>query len=310
MNGLNAIAIQQEKERGKLFSLLGELPDFGPERIRAKTVSVEEYAAYTLEKLVLELNGIESVPAWFAKPRKTSGKIPVILYNHAHGGDYMRGNRELLQGASYLSTPCYGEALTARGYAVLSIDAWAFGERRGRTETQIFKSMYWNGQVLWGMMLFDSIRAIDYLFTREDIDPDRIATLGISMGGTKSWWLAALDTRIKVCIDMCSMADFHTLLELNGFDCHGFYYYVPRLLKHFTTARINALVAPRPHLSMNGIYDVLTPAAGFEKIDNEMKNVYAGCEGVGEWRMNNYSTGHYETAEMRAAALDFLEKWL
>ncbi len=48
---------------------------------------------------------------------------------------------------------------------------------------------------MWGLMVYDSIKAIDYLQTRDDIDPRRIATLGMSMGSTMAWWLAALDER-------------------------------------------------------------------------------------------------------------------
>ena len=122
------------------------------------------------------------------------------------------------------------------GYGALCIDTWAFGERRGLTEHSIFKRMLWYGQVMWGMMVYDSIRAVDYLLSRDDVDPERIATMGISMGSTMAWWTAALDTRIKVCIDICCLTDFHAIVA-RGLDSHGVYYFVPSLLKHFTTAR-------------------------------------------------------------------------
>ena len=51
---------------------------------------------------------------------------------------------------------------------------------------------------MWGMMVHDSLRAIDYLVGRPDIDPARIGTLGMSMGSTMAWWVAALDPRVKV----------------------------------------------------------------------------------------------------------------
>lgn len=297
-------------DRQKLISLLGDLPHYTKEDIKSEIVFVEKHDSYIIEKLVLYLNGIEPVPAYFLKPGNSSGKLPVILYNHAHGGDYQRGKEELLKGASYLAAPCYADSLIKEGYAILCIDAWAFGERRGRTETQIFKNMLWNGQILWGMMLFDGMRALDYLETRGDCDMDRVGTIGISMGGTMSWWITALDTRIKVCVDMCGLADYHTLVELNGLDGHGVYYYVPGLLKHFTTAQINKLIAPRPHLSMNGLYDALTPAAGFGKIYPELKQAYIDTGAGDKWLMKNYSTGHYETSEMRKEAIGFFKKWL
>jgi hypothetical protein len=130
------------------------------------------------------------------------------------------------------------------------------------------------------------------------------------MGSTLAWWLAALDPRLKVCVDLCCLTDFQALIEARGLDGHGVYYYVPSLLKHFTTAQINALIAPRPHLSLAGNYDRLTPAAGLERIDRELKMVYEklGCSNA--WELKRFNIGHYETAEMRVAILEFLDKWL
>jgi dienelactone hydrolase len=170
--------------------------------------------------------------------------------------------------------------------------------------------MLWQGQVLWGMMVFDSLRAVDYLCSRSDIDATRIGTLGLSMGSTMAWWLAALDPRIKVCVDICCLTDFQALIESRGLDGHGIYYYVPSLLKHFTTPQINALIAPRPHLSLAGNYDRLTPQAGLERIDRELKAVYGNLGCSDAWELKRFNVGHFETAEMRAAILAFLDKWL
>ncbi len=303
-------ADEQMESRRRLIDLLGDLPQCDRNHVAARTICMEDWDTFILEKLTLDLNGMEPVPAYFARPKGAEGKMPVVLFNHSHGGNYQNGKDELLYGASYLKKQSFAEAFTAEGYGVLCIDAWCFGERRGRTETQIFKDMLWNGRVLFGMMAYDSMRAVDYLFTREDVDTDRIATAGLSMGGTMAWWLTALDTRIKVCVDMCSLTDFHTLSELNGFDCHGIYYYVPGLLKHFTTAGINALIAPRPHLSLGGRYDQLVPYAGTVKIDKELRELYTGWGAEEAWQLRTYPCGHIETAEMRWETLAFLKKWL
>ncbi|HEX2954893.1 MAG TPA: alpha/beta hydrolase, partial [Bacillota bacterium] len=170
----------QEKDarRQELMGLLGELPSRQGD-VRVETITVEERETYCLEKLLLHLNGTEPVPAYFTKPY-CQGKFPAILYNHAHGGKYQLGKDELLLGRGSLQNPPYAEALAQKGIAALAIDAWGFGERRGRTETEIFKEMLWNGQVMWGMMLFDTLRAFDYLTTRPDVDAQRIGTLGLS----------------------------------------------------------------------------------------------------------------------------------
>ena len=117
----------------------------------------------------------------------------------------------------------------------------------------MFKAMLRQGQVLWGMMVYDSIRALDFLLERPDVDRERIATLGISMGSTMAWWLAALDERIKVTVDICCLTDFRTLMEKKHLSAHGVYYFVPGLLKKFSTAQINALIAPRAHLGLAGL---------------------------------------------------------
>ncbi len=301
--------MDKEGRRQQLYDLLGDLPDPSP-KVSASKIVEEERGAYVLEKLVLDLNGIESVPAYFVRPDGLDGPLPTILYNHAHGLDYELGKDELLVGRSALQKPPYALGLTRSGYAALCIDTWAFGERRGRSESEVFKHMLWSGQVMWGMMVYDSLRAIDYLVSRPDVDADRLGTMGISMGSTMAWWVAALDTRIKVCVDICCLTDFQALIDTRGLDGHSIYYYVPSLLKHFTTAQINALIAPRPHLSLAGNFDPLTPPAGLDQIDAELRQTYAEEGAPDAWRLERYETGHFETAAMRAEILSFLQRWL
>ncbi|GIP35373.1 dienelactone hydrolase family protein [Paenibacillus sp. J2TS4] len=299
----------QEELREQLYRLLGDLPDRNFP-IEVQRIAEETREKYDLEKLLLHWNGLEPIPAYFVRPKEARGKLPTILFNHSHGGNYALGKDELLQGNSYLQNPPYAEQLTRMGYAVLSIDTWGFGERRGRTESELFKEMLWKGQVLWGMMVYDSLRAIDYLVTREDVDEERLGTLGMSMGSTMSWWTAALDSRIRVCVDLCGLTDYQELIRARGLDGHGIYYYVPGLLKSFTTSEINALIAPRPHLGLAGNYDKLTPAAGLDRIDAHLRRVYREQGHPDAWRMVRSPGGHLETAEMRAEVIAFLEQWL
>jgi len=297
--------MDQVKRRGDLYNLLGYLPSRDRE-ITVKTVFMEERESFVLEKLILDLNGTEPVPAYFLRPKNVTGKLPVVLYNHSHGGRYHMGKDELLEGAPYMLP--YGEVLAKRGIASFCIDAWGFGERSGKTETSLFKSMLWKGQVMWGMMVYDNLRALDYLHTRSDIDPNRIATLGMSMGSTMAWWTAALDIRIKVTVDICCLTDYQALMEEDGLDGHGIYYYVPDLLNHFTTSEINALISPRAHLGLAGTQDPLTPLSGLHKIDQELKQVYRNMNAEDAWKLLLYDVGHVETEEMRTAVLNFLDE--
>jgi Dienelactone hydrolase and related enzymes len=299
----------RQARRDALFGLLGELP--GRSGVpRAETVELRVEGGVSIEKLILDLNGLEPVPAYFLKPAGAEGRLPLVVYNHSHGGFYDVGKEEVLRSASYLQKPSYGEALTAEGWAVLCIDHWAFGERSTRTERQIFKEMLWRGRVMWGMMVFDSLRAVDYAASRPDVDPERIATLGMSMGSTMAWWLAALEPRIRAVVDICSLAEYDALLETGGYDGHNLYYFVPGLLREFRAADINALIAPRPHLSLAGERDKLTPVQGLDSIDRDLREVYRALGAEDRWRQLRYPAGHEETAEMRREALAFLRKWL
>ena len=60
--------------------------------------------------------------------------------------------------------------------------------------------MLWRGRVLWGMMMFDELRALNYLASRPEVDPTRLGVTGMSMGSTKAWWLAALDPRVRLSL--------------------------------------------------------------------------------------------------------------
>jgi dienelactone hydrolase len=297
-----------EARRRELYQLLGDLPA-RQRPISARTVSVEERPGFVLEKLVLDLNGLEQVPAYFVKPRRLDGKAPTILFNHWHAGEYKLGKDELLRPKPG-NVPSYAEDLTAQGYCALCLDMWCFGERSVQTEADTFKEMLWKGEVLWGMMVYDTIRGLDYLLTRPEVDTKRVGTLGMSMGSTMAWWVAALDPRLKLCVDICCLTDFQALIEAHNLKGHGVYYFVPGLLKHFTTAQINSLIAPRPHLATAGTHDDLTPPAGLDRIDRELRSVYQNLGEPNNWKLLRYDVGHAEPPEMRRDILAFLHEHL
>jgi hypothetical protein len=303
------ITVNKEERRNQLYNLLGRLPD-RDRPFSVRLISREEKEEYILEKLMLDINGFEPVPAFFTKPKNANGKIPVVLFNHSHFGQYEVGKNEYINGRKEMQSPPYSLELARAGYAGLAIDSWGFGERHGRQEIDIFKEMLWNGQVMWGMMVYDNLRAIDYLETRDDVDMNRLATMGMSMGSTMAWWLAAMDERIKVCVDICCLTEFQTLIEKNDLKQHGIYYYVPDLLNHFTTSEINGLISPRPHLGLAGRFDPLTPVEGLEIIDNDLRMIYRRDGAPDAWQLKIYDVAHEENAEMRGDIMEFLRKWL
>jgi len=302
----------QEDRRKELWSILGDLPERrAPKAVLRKR---EQHEGYTLEHLELDLNGIEMAPALLLIPDKVKTPAPGMLYIHWHGGDYAVGKQELLHGTRVLEpyAPVYAE----KGIVALAIDSWCFGERMpypddgGRGESDTFKEMLWKGRVLWGMMLFDEWQALNYLCSRPEVDPSRIGAFGISMGSTKAWWLAALDERIRCCIDLCCLTDYEALLETKALSGHGIYYYVPSLLKHFQTHEINELIVPRAHLSLNGREDKLTPPQGVARIRDHLMPLYAQYGRAEDCRIELFDCGHKELPEMRGLVLDWLDLYL
>ena len=308
----DAFIERQNQRRKQLWSLLGNLPwehKPGP----AKLVSKEEHEDYTLERLVLDLNGAEPVPALLLIPRKRQSPAPGLLYIHWHGGMYDLGKEMLLQGVQV--APAYAPVCVQKGLVALAIDSWCFGERKHdknghEGEENTFKLMLWNGQVLYGMMMFDEFRAMDYLASRPEVDTQRLGALGMSMGSTKAWWLAALDPRVAVCMDVCCLTDFDELIRTRHLQDHSIFYYVPSLLKHFQTSEINELIVPRARLSVNGRLDPLTPPLGVEKVRDHLLPLYRQYGKASECRIELFDCAHVELPEMRHLVLDWMDRYL
>jgi hypothetical protein len=302
---------QQARRRKELWGLLGDLPE--RRTPTAKLLKSEKRDGYTLEHLELDLNGLELVPAYLLVPDKRPKTAPALLYIHAHGGTYELGKEELVLGRKVL--PAYAPVCAAKGIVTLAIDSWCFSGRKhdedGRNgEWDAFKLMLWKGQVLWGMMLFDEFQAVTYLRSRPEVDPERLGVFGLSMGSTKAWWLAALDPRVKLCVDLCCLTDYEELIKIHNLRGHGIYYFVPSLLKHFQAHDINALIVPRPHLSLNGRQDRLTPPAGVERIRDHVLPLYAKHGRRDDCRIELFDCGHEETPEMRKLVLEWFDRYL
>ena len=303
-NSPKSISEYQQAQRSRLWGLLGDLPDRDAPS-KSTLVRETEQAGFIQEDWLFEWNEMEPVPGVFLKPLRAKAPFPAVLYNHAHGGDYTLGKTELLEGRDALRH-AYGAELTKRGYAVLSIDAWCFGERQGRTESAVFKELLWRGKVLWGMMVFDTLKAFDYLAAREDVQADSIVSMGISMGGTMALWSTALESRIKACIDLCSLCEYEALITQQNLDKHGIYYYVPSLLKHLSAADLNALTLPRPRLCVVGRHDGLTPIEGALGLDQPMRSHADAAGHPDSWQLLITETGHFETEYSHQQVLSFL----
>ena len=94
-------------------------------------------------------------------------------------------------------------------------------------------------------MLWDDIRTLDYLASRPEVDPNRIGCVGLSVGGYRSFMLAALDPRIKVAVDVCWMTTFARQIERHGIYTMGLTFVIPGMYRYFDMPELSAAVAPR-----------------------------------------------------------------
>jgi dienelactone hydrolase len=251
------------------------------------------------------------------RPKDFPGKAPAILYCHWHGGEYDIGKEELFQAKHTPEPP--GPAFAKRGFVVLGVDAYCFGERNGRGpggaaekggagEMSASKFNLWVGRTLWGMMLRDDLMALDYLASRPEVDARRIGVTGMSMGATRSWWLMAMDERIQTGVAVACLTRYENLIEHQMLKAHGIYYFVPNLLNHFDTEAVVALLAPRPALFMNGDQDSGSPPDGIRVIEQAVRPAYRLYGKEGDFQSFIYAgQGHVYTPEMWAKTLAWMD---
>jgi len=302
--------------RGRLWRLLGDLPP-RPKKPKVQTLACEVRRDLVVEKFQFDNQAGATVPGYLLLPKKLSARAPAILYCHWHGGEYEIGKQELFQAKHAPEAP--GPALARRGFVVLGVDAYCFGERNGfgpggreekgaDGELTASKFNLWVGRTLWGMILRDDLMALDYLLSRSEVDPCRVGVTGISMGATRSWWLMALDERLKTAVAVACLTRYRNLIEHQALNAHGIYYYVPNLLKHFDTEAIVALLAPRPVLFMAGDQDNGSPPDGMLAIEKTARRAYRLYGQESAFQQIIYrGVGHVYTPEMWRLTLAWME---
>jgi dienelactone hydrolase len=275
---------------------------------------------YFLEKFEFQNSENRMVSGYFLIPDDGKDQHPAIFYSHWHGGNYELGKEEIFGTHHTPNIPA--KAFIDKGYAVMAIDAYCFGERSGKgpngqqetgSKEELSESKYqlWHGRSLWEMMLYDDHLALNYLFSRSEIDVNRVGATGISMGATHTWWIMALDERIKTGVAVACMTRYQELINEQKIAAHGIYYFVPGMLKYFDTEAIISLIAPRPILFMTGDQDIGSPVSGIHKIEEKVNKVYHLYKAGENFKNIIYpGIGHEYTKEMWANMLNWFDEKL
>ena len=204
---------------------------------------IEEAKGYT--KLRVEFNGIKKdrVPAFLYVPTGGKDKHPAVLLQYGSGGH---------KGTSYIVA--LAQQFVARGFVVLTIDAPYKGERKlPRDQRNWWTAFGEQGRFQW--YCGDYSRAIDYLVTRPEVDPNRVGYAGVSMGAITGITFAAHDDRIKAVVSLVAGGNFMgTLADKIE---------IPRetldAARSFDPVYHVGLIAPRPLLLLNVTKDQLIP---------------------------------------------------
>lgn len=293
--------------RKTLVEVMGNLPA-RPRVTPVRTLSREDKGTYSLEKFEFDNGAGALVPGYVLVPKTGLSKYPAIYYCHWHGGNYDLGKSELF--STHHTPQIPAEVLTQMGFIVVAIDAYCFGERSGKgpggpkeiggmEELSESKYQLWMGRSLWSMMVRDDQMALEYLFSRPDVDVKRVGVTGISMGATRSWWLMALDERIRTGVAVGCLTRYQELIVEEKLKAHGIYYFVPGLLTHFDTESIISLIAPRPVLFMTGDEDIGSPVSGIYKIEKIVQQIYRLHGAEKSFQNIIYTkTGHVYTPDM------------
>jgi len=311
---------QRKEIRRTLWQLLGELPP-RPKRLKVSVIErAHRSEGFTVEKFTFDNGAGAIVTGYICIPDGLKGRAPAILYCHQHGGLYGVGKEEIFKTEPTPQAPAV--ELTRRGYVLLAIDAYCFGERSGKgpagesekggaEELTMSKLNLWLGRSLWGMMIRDDLMALDYLASRPEVDARRIGVTGMSMGSTRSWWIAALDDRPAAAVCVCCLTRYQDLIAMGQLRAHGSYYFVPGMLRHFDTEAVVSLIAPRPLLTLTGDQDSGSPISGVNKINAVTRQIY-GLYGKGDRFGGKVYPGvpHQYAPEMWREMLDWFERWL
>jgi len=274
----------QHQLRTKLTELVGGFPD---ERspLMARTLEVREYPGYRREKLVFESRPGVGVLAYLLTPKAkpTPYATVVCVPGHGRGADDIVGIDEHGNDRTDKSGYQHDFAIQAveHGFAALAIEPMAFGCRRDARTSQhglsatacqpTAGSALQFGETMIGWRVWDTMRAIDYIETRPNLDAKRVGVMGISGGGTCTLFSAALDQRVQFAYVSGYLNTFRdSIMSLS----HCMDNYIPGILNWAEQYDVAGLIAPRYLFSEAGDRDPIFPVHASRESFARVKKVY------------------------------------
>lgn len=279
------------RQRIRISSGLYPWPERTP--LNAQIFDRTEYDGYSIEKVYFEAYPGFLVTGNLYRPL-TPGPHPGVLNPHGH---WEHGRLEDNERSS-VSARCI--TFARMGMVALSIDMVGYNDSRQ------FEHRWTEPELaLWGihpfaLQLWSGVRALDFLESLPDVDPDRLGVTGASGGGTQTFALTAIDERVKVSapVNMISST------MQGGCVCEN----APLIRIDASNMEIGALAAPRPMLmvSTTGDWTKLTPEVEYPAI----RSVYELYEASENLEQQQFDAPHNFNLPSREAVYRFFGKHL
>jgi dienelactone hydrolase len=294
--------------RRQLFDMLGLNPL--PERTELRPVvtgTVEE-DEFVVEKIHFQSRPHLYVTANLYRPKKLKGKAPAILYVCGHGAVKKNG----ISYGNKVHYQHHGAWFARNGYVCLTIDTLQLGEIPGYHHGTYNLGRWWwinRGYTPAGVEAWNCIRALDYLQSRPEVDGERIGVTGRSGGGAYSWWIAALDERIKCAVPVAGITDLQNHVVDGCVEGHCDCMFMVNTFR-WDYPLVAALVAPRPLLISNTDRDRIFPLDGVVRTHAKVRKIYELYGADEKLGLQITSGPHADTQELRIHAFRWLNRHL
>ena len=294
--------------RSELLEMLGLDPL--PEKTDLKPVVTGkvEHDEFTVENVHFQSRPGLYVTGNLYIPKKIDEKLPAILYVCGHGGVKK-------DGISYGNKTHYqyhGGWFARNGYVCLTIDTLQLGEIEGVHHGTYNRDRWWwlnRGYTSAGVEAWNCVRALDYLETRPEVDASRFGVTGRSGGGAYSWWIAAIDERIKCAVPVAGITDLQNHVVDGCVEGHCDCMYMVNTYR-WDYAKVAALVSPRPLLISNTDTDRIFPLDGVVRTFEAVRRIYKLQGAAEKVALNITAGGHKDTQELRVHAFRWFNQHL
>jgi len=296
----------------------------------AKVIAEQDRGSYTARKIVFNVTGDSRVLAFMLVP-KSKGPHPAVLLLHDHGGKFDIGKEKVIEpwdepaekiaSAKNWIKECYGgrffgDELAKRGYVCFAIDMinWSDREGGGHEGQQALASNLFNlGVSFAGLIAHEDLRSAEFLSEQPEVDPKRIAAMGLSVGGFRTWQIAALSEHISAGVSVCWMSTYKALMVPGNNHARGHSAYTmihPGLSHYLDYPDIASIACPKPMMFCCGSRDDLFPVESIKEAFTKMRKVW-DSQNAGENLVTRlYDSPHEYNLIMQTDAFMWLDKIL